>query len=250
MTQFWSCGGGTQSVAIATLIIQGRLPKPNASCIVDTGREKQSTWDYFETILKPNLAVVGVDLVRVDKDEFATCDLTSTNGESILVPAFSDFDDRPSKLPNWCSNEWKTRVADRWLRSQGIKETVKWIGFSLDEPKRYLKNLENPLMRFPLVQDVPMKRHDCRTLIASMGWPAAPRSACWMCPNMHDNEWREIIANRPSEFQKAVELEKELQGHDPHVWLHASCKPLSDVDFSQPPSLFDEVACDSGNCFI
>lgn len=27
--QVWMCGGGTQSVAIAALIVQGKLPKPD-----------------------------------------------------------------------------------------------------------------------------------------------------------------------------------------------------------------------------
>ena len=41
----WSCGGGTQSAAIAALIVQGRLPIPDISLMVDTEREKSGTWE-------------------------------------------------------------------------------------------------------------------------------------------------------------------------------------------------------------
>jgi 3'-phosphoadenosine 5'-phosphosulfate sulfotransferase (PAPS reductase)/FAD synthetase len=89
-SEVWSCGGGTQSVAIAALICQGRLPKPDVSVIADTGYEKQSTWDYYESVLKPNLSKVGVDLVRVTRAEWA-CDwgkgLFATSGD-LLMPAF------------------------------------------------------------------------------------------------------------------------------------------------------------------
>jgi hypothetical protein len=37
--RLWSSGGGTQSTAIAVLILQGRLPKPDLAVIVDTERE-------------------------------------------------------------------------------------------------------------------------------------------------------------------------------------------------------------------
>ena len=42
-TEIWSCGGGTQSGAIAVLIGQGKLPKPDLCFMTDTGREKSST---------------------------------------------------------------------------------------------------------------------------------------------------------------------------------------------------------------
>lgn len=38
-TQVWSCGGGTQSGAIASLIRLGKLPRPDYAFMTDTGRE-------------------------------------------------------------------------------------------------------------------------------------------------------------------------------------------------------------------
>jgi hypothetical protein len=39
MATVWSCGGGTQSAAIAALIVSGQMPVPDLSVIVDTERE-------------------------------------------------------------------------------------------------------------------------------------------------------------------------------------------------------------------
>lgn len=71
----WSYGGGTQSVAIAALIIQGRLPKPDYAVIADTGMEKQSTWDYMDNVTNPALKSIGlanpasVELLDVSESE-------------------------------------------------------------------------------------------------------------------------------------------------------------------------------------
>jgi hypothetical protein len=61
MTTVWSYGGGTQTAAIAVLILQGKLPKPDIAVMADTGREIQSTWDYLYTVVQPALDSIGVD---------------------------------------------------------------------------------------------------------------------------------------------------------------------------------------------
>ena len=64
-TQIWSSGGGVQSTAIAALIVQGKLPKPDIAVIADTERELSTTWKYIEEVTGPALASVGVTLYRV-----------------------------------------------------------------------------------------------------------------------------------------------------------------------------------------
>lgn len=66
-TQIWNNGGGTQSAAIAALIVTGQLPTPDLAVIADTGRERSSTWDYLNAYIAPALASVGVQIHRVDK---------------------------------------------------------------------------------------------------------------------------------------------------------------------------------------
>jgi hypothetical protein len=104
------------------------------------------------------------------------------------------------------------------------------------------------LLWFPLIHGVPLKRQQAIQLVEDMGWPTPPRSACWMCPNNGDGEWRHLKATAPHEFQMACELEKELQKHNPFLWMHRSCKPLAEVDFSEPDDLFRDVPCSTGGC--
>lgn len=249
--EVWNCGGGTQSCAIAVLIIQGRLPKPDVALIVDTGREKGSTWDYYEKVLVPNLEAVGVTLHRVSKEKYGTVDLWSKNQETLLIPVFTSETPKGGKFSNFCSDEWKTRVGDRFLRIEhGIRGSRKWIGFSLDETRRWMRMENNPLIRLPLVKDVPMHRAQSIKLVEDMGWPTPPRSACWMCPNQHDSEWIETRDNRPDEFAAAIALEKEVQKDDPNAWLHGSMKPLSEVVFDPSPAKKRARSCESGNCFV
>lgn len=217
--QVWSCGGGTQSAAIAALIVQGRLEKPDVAVIVDTEREKQSTWDYYNKTLVPQLSKVGVDLVRVMKSQFATVDMVSTNGK-ILLPGYTIIDGKQVKQPGWCSNEWKKRVVQRYIRSLGIKNCYNWLGISTDEMKRVRQSTElNWQNRYPLVFDVPMNRTQCIELVRKIGWPTPPRSSCWMCPNMGEEE---IFDLPMEEIDKRIELEKELRVIDPDFRLEKS----------------------------
>lgn len=255
MVEIFSSGGGTQSAAITAMIAQGRLPKPDFAVIVDTERERSAVWAYHDAIIRPALASVGVDIYRVKKSEYAKSDLWSTTGATLQIPAFTNQTGEPGKMPSFCSNEWKLRVFQRFCREMGVetRHQRRWIGFSLDETRRAVKMMGGEdyaagLIRFPLIHDIPMRRHQAIALVKKMGWPTPPRSACWMCPNQTDTEWRDLKANYPADFALAVGLEKEVQKTDPFAWLHQACVPLDQIDFDAPEDLFDR-ACNSGGCF-
>ena len=61
MKKIWSYGGGKQSAAIAALILQDRLPKPDLIVMADTGRERSSTWRYLDGVIGPSLDQVGLE---------------------------------------------------------------------------------------------------------------------------------------------------------------------------------------------
>lgn len=258
MTEVFSSGGGTQSTCIAALIVQGRLPRPDWCVIVDTERERSAVWEYLDAIVRPALLTVGLEVHRVAKSRYATSDIWSTNGTHLQIPAFTNKSGGiRGKLSNFCSDKWKTRVRDRWLREQGVSRADQrtWIGFSLDEARRYTRMAlsEEALkgrLRWPLIQDIPLRREQAIKEVEKMGWPTPPRSACWMCPNQGDGEWRDLKENFPDEFQKAVELEREVRAKDANAFLHESCVPLDEVNFSREPDLFGSVGCNSGACFV
>jgi hypothetical protein len=253
--EIFSHGGGTQSAAITALIVQGKLPKPDFVCIVDTERERQSTWDYLDAVIRPALLTAGLEVHRIRVAEWATNGTYfSKDGNSLLLPAFTNQAGDVGKLTGFCSSKWKVETMARYFRALGIttKNQRKWIGFSLDESRRAVRMMNSDeykagLIRFPLIHDVPLRRQAAIAVVEKMGWPTPPRSACWMCPNQGDHEWRDLKANSPAEFAAACALEKEVQKKDPFAWFHSSCVPLGEVDFTAPDDLFDR-ACSSGDC--
>lgn len=257
MTNIFSHGGGTQSAAITALIVQGRLPKPDFVCIVDTERERATTWQYLDAVIRPALKTINLEVHRIPASQWASVDIFEGKNKTLLLPAFSSQTTDTAKLSGFCSDKWKVRVGNRYVRSVlGIttSEQRRWIGFSLDESRRAVRMMKGEeyqagLIWFPLIHGVPLRRQQAIREVEKMGWPSPPRSACWMCPNQGDHEWRDLKANHPDEFAAACALEKEVQEHDPFAWLHSSCVPLGEVDFTTPDDLFADRACSSGGCF-
>lgn len=235
--QFWSNGGGVQSAAIAALIVQGKLPKPDLIAIADTERERSSVWAYLDQVIRPALAPLEIEVHRICKSDFAKEDLWENWGNSaepqMLMPVFiANFDGSTGRLKTLCSSRWKRRVMQRWLRSRGVKQCDCWIGFSLDEMRRVRTSDELWYQfRYPLVFDVPMRRSECIGIVENMGWPTPPRSACYQCPNRVDSEWSDMKRNAPYDFARAVALEYEMRTIRADFFLHRSLQPLDLIDF-------------------
>jgi hypothetical protein len=247
-TEIWNSGGGVQSTAIAVLICQGAIPKPDLAVIVDTERELSTTWDYLDKYTMPALESVGVKLHRVAKSRFAHTDLYSSNGD-LLIPAFTTQGGEVGKLRTYCSSEWKVRVMQRWAtREQGVVTATNWIGFTIDEKHRIRQPIGKWQNSYPLIEKR-LTRGDCIALVKRFGWPEPPRSSCYMCPNKRADEWAWQKKNAPNDHRLAIEFEREMQLEDPEAWLTRSGIPLADVDFSADEDLFDK-RCDSGMCFV
>lgn len=240
----WSYGGGTQSAAIAVLILQGRLPRPDLIVMADTGREVQDTWDYLEQVVRP----AGLN-VQIASHSLATVDMYAHNGD-LLIPAYTRQNGSVGKLPTFCSDKWKQHVVRRWLRQQGVVDCDVWLGISIDEAERMKPSgLKWYRHAYPLIETLPMPRHRCVSVVEGYGWPTPPKSRCWMCPNQGPRSWQQMRDNRSDDFRRAVELEKELQERDPDIYLHPLAIPLEEaVQVSNlQPELFD--GCDSGYCW-
>lgn len=246
----WSYGGGTQSVAIAVLVTQGKLPLPERIVIADTSREATETWEYMREVVNPLLAEVDRE-VEVAPHALATVGLYGKNGD-LLIPAFTG----EGKLPTFCSNEWKKRVVQRWCRKQGYgpKNPIRvWLGISVDEVHR-AKPSGVSWMEYdwPLLTGIPSRRDECVSLVRSAGLPTPPRSACWMCPHRNNAEWRRLRDHYPDDWRRALALEQSIRkrdGVDGQLFLHHSRVELASAEVnSQSESLFEE--CDSGFCFV
>ena len=265
--EVFSSGGGTQSTAMAALIVQGKLPKPDIMAIVDTGREMPTTWEYMDKVTIPEMKKIGIEVYRVKAMKYAnkwghpSLAGWSASG-TLMLPMFSSINN--SKLSAYCSKAWKQEAMNLWLKQEhGLtrKEYRKWIGFSFDETRRVLnmqrgEEWKRGLIRFPLVHDVPTKRHQAIRLVEQMGWPTPPRSRCWMCPNQSDMEWHEVQEDYLKLYAEAIRLDEEIRETDANAYLHNSIKPLKDVDLTQIGELDPMAAilfggtCESGECFL
>src|SRR5579872_5369821 len=254
----WSYGGGTQSIAIAILIAQGRLPKPDLIVFADTGREATETFEYSDQYVSPLLATIGLT-IHLASHKLSKVDLyKGKNGkDTLLIPSYTE----QGKLSNFCSNEWKLRVVRRYIGGAKAKPhgVINWLGMSTDEVERLhpsdVQWCETvwPLCGMPVKHDygIRMNRADCRQLILNYGWSEPPKSSCWMCPHRRNPQWQRLKMFYPEDFAKAVALDKETRAKDLQggVWLHESRKPLDEVDFTKESE--DELfGCESGYCFV
>lgn len=257
-TQIWNNGGGTQSAAIAALIVTGKLTKPDLAVIADTGREKSATWEYLERYIIPALDSVGVTMHRVLKKEWANKDLYGgAAGDTLLIPAFTTQGGEVGKLPGYCSGEWKRDVVRRWANAQGVKAATNWIGYSTDEMGRAHKGKNSTKAQgkwqvdFPLIR-LGMDRGACSHLALQVLGALPGRSACWMCPNQQMQEWREVMADE-RDRPKVIRFERNIRERDPHVWLTDQAVPIELADFDDHNEVLfgrDRGACDSGMCFV
>jgi hypothetical protein len=246
VASLWSSGGGTQSCAIAALIVEGVLPTPSLAAIADTHYEQSTTWDFLERVVQPRMPF---EIVRVPAKDYATVGLYGgKDKDTLLIPAFTNQSGEPGKLPAFCSNEWKRRVIERWARKKGANGGEFWIGFSTDElervkPKKPGKWSE----RYPLIE-LRMNRGDCIAAVLRVFGELPPRSSCWMCPNHTQAEWQEI-KSRPGDWNRAVKFDRAIRERDPHAFLHSDFVPLEQADLDdRNESLFRR--CDSGMCFV
>jgi len=249
----WSYGGGTQSIALAILVRQERLPRPDRIVIADTSWEFKKTWEYTEQHVAPLLAEVGLK-IEIASHALSKVDLYSLKGE-ILIPAYdvrrTNKKGEHAKLPTFCSNEWKTRVVRRHIGgAKGNPGGIRmWLGMSLDEVERLKHSGEDWCENYwPLCFDVKMTRGGCAQLVRDYGLPEAIKSRCKMCPNQNDDGWIEI-KQEPEEWKEAVRIDNQIFASH-QVRLHKSGKPLDEVELV--PRGEDEgglFGCDSGYCW-
>jgi len=247
-------GGGRQSVTITGLIIEGLLPVPDVTLIADTGREKETTWLYLENYVQP---AYPTKIHRVKAADWATVDLYGgKNKDTLLIPAFTTENGSVGKMPTFCSNEWKARVCDRFLKNElGIKDFIAWIGFSHDEQRRIVSKRRSmgDSVWFPLSDGVPMTKQQCTEYPTKrFGWPTPVHSACYMCPLQDEDNWRQ---NTPADKLRAIEFDEQMRAKDPNAFLHRTAKPMahlyaSDFKLKDSDKQEGKEPCDSGLCML
>ena len=243
-----SLGAGVQSSTMALMAAAGEItPMPKCAIFADTQAEPKSVYvwlDWLEKQLPFPVHRVTQGSLEADTLKIrARKDGTGFYSHS-GVPAYTkDASGNPGMLPRQCTGDFKLapimREVRRVIKEAGEKMAFQWIGISVDEIYRMkASRVRYSMNRWPLV-DARMTRAKCVAWMAARKFPRAPRSACIFCPYHSDYEWRRLRDVEPDEFAKAVKFEKDFQATKGETvgirsipYLHASRKPLSEVDFS------------------
>jgi hypothetical protein len=250
--QLWSCGGGRQSAGIAALIVLGKLPKPDHAAMVALEWEFRQVWPYVNRYIRPALQALGVPFTAIPRATYATREVWGgADGKTLLLPAHTNQSGQASKLPEFCSGEWKREVVLRWAAEQdGWKDrgVDNWVGISFEERHRRRAARRQWLKPvYPLLDMRPSTVSACLAAVETVGWPPPPRSRCSHCPNQSDAEWAELT---PAEWNAACALEDDVRQIDPHAFFHKQLIPLREVTLDRTDDnggLFG--GCSAGTCY-
>jgi hypothetical protein len=265
-----SWGGGVQSMALTVLQAQGRLRNPFDYFVfanVGADSENPATLAYVDEVAKPYMLKHSVPFVEVaktvrGKPESLLAYIYRTP-KSVPIPMYFTVSGLGRRS---CTQDFKVRAVDKWVRTQGFQYVTMGLGISLDEYHRardtqwhdkgggdtygFLKRREYPLI------DLHMRRNDCKQVVRDAGLPPAPKSSCWFCPFTKHNEWVEMKRERPEMFAQAVALEEKINSKSDfrgqYASLHISRKPIANAVGNQLP-MFPEWEmdnCESGYCFV
>lgn len=247
MLHVLSLGAGVQSSTMALMYAHGELsPMPHAAIFADTQAEPANVYkwlDWLETKLPyPVLRVSAGDLAVA-----STQVKTSKTGTRYLrhsIPAFIVNGSDRGMAMRQCTRDFKIDVIHRELRKlrkqrEDFYLVSQYIGISFDELHRMKPARESYMTNhYPLVERR-MTRLHCIEWMERQGYPKPPRSACVFCPYHSDQEWRRLRDEEPAEFTRAVEFERQYQAAYAEAtalqgtpYLHASRKPLLEVDFT------------------
>lgn len=244
-----SLGAGVQSSTMALMAAAGEItPMPVAAIFADTQAEPKRVYTWLDWLEKQlPFPVYRVTQGNLEIETLKRHKRKDGLGEWVQsgVPHYSiNADGSDGHGPRQCTHDYKLiplqRENRRLMKELGASHVVTWIGISLDEISRvkparvtYLTN------RWPLIE-MEMTRRHCLQWMEGHKFPTPPRSACVFCPYHSDREWRRLKTEEPTEFDRAVNFEKEYQkaksatvirkGFIP--FLHRKRIPLSEVDFS------------------
>ncbi len=240
-------GAGVQSSTMALMFAEGQLtPMPDYAIFADVGAEPKYVYEWLDWLEQQ----LPFPVLRVMWEEGLTKNIEeSIAGQRFAgAPFYTESDGkREGRLRRYCTREFKIQPITRKLRElvglekgqrapRGETLVTQYFGISMDEIQR-MKDSRSPWIqhRWPLIDDVPMRRLDCLQWMRDRGYPEPARSACTYCPYHSDKEWHDLKTNHPEDFEAAVNMDRLIRGGvrgtTQKLYLHRSMKPLDEVQF-------------------
>ena len=240
-----SLGAGVQSTTMALMAAHGEIgPMPDCAIFADTGAEPKAVYKHLEWLvgqLPFPVHIVSAGNIRND----------ILSGRTNGRPPYHIANPNGSKgfSRRQCTSDYKIDPIRKKVREllgvakgrRAPREVAveKWIGISLDEMQR-MKDSSYPYIqhRFPLIE-IGASRRDCLRWMQERQYPQPPKSACTFCPFHSDSMWRDMRDNDPESWADACAVDDAIRGPGNKFtrgvpYLHASLKPLAEVDLSTP----------------
>lgn len=249
-------GAGVQSTTLALMSHTGEIAKYDYAIFADVQAEPKAVYTHLQWLIShvsfPVLVRTRGSLIENLKNG------VNADGQRYCsIPAYTGEYGRPLGITRrQCTSEYKIKVVEKTIRREILElmpgqripksiDITQSFGLSYDEQARIFKvqrnhQKNNWKLDFPLF-DMEINRADCVKWLKDYGIPhEVPRSACTFCPYHSNAEWQLIKLEDPESWNQAVEVDKILrnqhmragQGFRDQLWLHRSCKPLDDIDFT------------------
>jgi hypothetical protein len=248
-----SLGAGVQSSTLALMIEHGEIPMVDAAIFADVKGEPKKVYEWLE-YLKTKVTSYPIHVVTWRDLKQDILDAAKGEYKAFTAPFFTKNLETGKKgmLRRQCTADYKIKPVTSKIRELlGLKKGEKrkagtkvelLMGISQDEISRMKTNQIKYIQNiYPLVEKK-MKRSDCITWMEDNFYPTPPRSACTFCPFHSNEEWKRVKENK-EEWDEIVALEKllsknkdkisEVTGMKNQMFLHRSCKPISEIDFDQ-----------------
>lgn len=190
-----SFGGGVNSTAMLIGMYELGELKPDLILFADTGGEKSETYqhvlamnDWLHDRHWPRIMTVREERFTLEQE----C-LTAHTLPSIVFGMRS------------CSDKFKIRPQERYLKALGITEHTKLIGFDANESHR-VGSFPSP-RRYPLIE-WGWGREECIAAIRRSGLKIPPKSSCFFCPEMKEQEILSLGRTDPELLKRALAMER------------------------------------------
>lgn len=245
MIHIISLGAGVQSSTMALMAAHGEItPMPECAIFADTQDEPASVYEWLAWLEKQlPFPIVRVSIGKLSLAATAVR-VSGNTGNAYLRPGLPVFFKGAGLAARHCTRDFKIDPIRRYANLiRGAQRVVQWIGISTDEAHRMKPSqigwCDN---RYPVVE-ADMTRLHCLEWMRDKGYPRPPRSACVFCPYHSDAEWLRLRDEEPEAFARAAEFERQYQSSAAQTalsakpFLHRSCVPLAEVEFSVSTNL-------------
>lgn len=189
-------GGGVNSTAML-VEMHKRSIIPDLILFADTGGERPETYRAVKLVSEwcINHGLPSIVIVKNDKQ--------TLEEDCIRRNAL------PSVAYGWktCSERWKVRPQNRYIKTHLTLPVTKAIGFDAGEERRAKPFSDKDFTNwYPLVE-WGIFREDCVEICKENNLPVS-KSSCFFCPNMKKHEILDLQKNHPELMERAIAMEK------------------------------------------